>query len=278
MSALALGIVLLAAVLHASWNAMVKANGDRAIVLAGVAFVHFVVGTIMVVLSPMPAPESWPYIFASAVIHYLYYALIFYAYRWGDLSHVYPISRGIAPALVATGAWVFIGETLPTLGFAGLITVTLGILFLTAGKRVAGTDPRALFAALTTGVIIASYSVVDGIGVRLSDSPTAYIGWLFASELPVTLFILARRRDSLPSLKNKLIWVGLLGGAFSAAAYGLVIYAATLAPLGGVSAVRESSVIIAALIGVFMFGERPIAKRLIAAVIVAVGVVMLASG
>lgn len=277
MSALALALVLLAAILHASWNAMVKANGDRAIVLAGVAFVHFAGGTIIAILAPMPAPESWPFIIASAIIHYFYYALIFFAYRWGDLSHVYPISRGIAPALVSLGAWMFVGETLTPLGWAGVATVSLGILFLTAGKRIAGTDPRALFAALTTGVVIAFYSVVDGVGVRLSGSPMGYIGWLFASEVLVTAFVLARRRKTLPSVHNKLIWVGLLGGVFSAAAYGLVIFAATIAPLGGISAVRESSVIIAALIGVFMFGERPMAKRLIAAVIVAAGVLMLAA-
>ena len=130
MSAIALGLVLLAALMHASWNAMVKANGDRAIVLAGVSFIHVVVGAGLALSAPMPAPESWPFIVASTIIHFFYYTLIFFAYRWGDLSHVYPISRGIAPALVAFGAWAAVGETLTPRGWAGLATVTLGILLL----------------------------------------------------------------------------------------------------------------------------------------------------
>lgn len=277
MSAFALGLVLLAALMHASWNAMVKANGDRAIVLAGVSFLHVVVGVGLALSAPMPAAESWPFILASTIIHFFYYALIFFAYRWGDLSHVYPISRGIAPALVAFGAWLTVGETLTPLGWSGLATVSMGILLLAAGRRVAGSDPRALAAALATGCVIATYSVVDGVGVRLSDAPLGYIGWLFITELPITLFILARRRTTLHAIGSKLVWVGLLGGVFSAVAYGLAIYAKSIAPLGAVSAVRESSVIIAALIGVFLFGERPMGKRLLSGVIVAAGVVMLAA-
>lgn len=277
MSAFALGLVLLAALMHASWNAMVKANGDRAIVLAGVSFLHVVVGVGLALFAPLPAVESWPFIIASTIIHFFYYALIFFAYRWGDLSHVYPIARGIAPALVAFGAWAAVGETLTPGGWAGLATVTLGILLLASGRRMSGSDPRALFAALATGVVIASYSVVDGIGVRVSDAPLGYIGWLFMAELPVTLFVLVRRRASLPPLRSRIVWIGMLGGVFSAAAYGLVIYTATFAPIGAISAVRESSVIIAALIGVFLFGERPIAKRLLAGVVVAAGVAMLAA-
>lgn len=277
MSAFAFALVLTAAVLHASWNAMVKANGDRAIVLAGVAFMHAVVGAVLVAAFPLPAQASWSFIIASALIHYVYYVLIFFAYRWGDLSQVYPISRGIAPALVAFGAWLTVGETLTPLGWSGLATVSMGILLLAAGRRVAGSDPRALAAALATGCVIATYSVVDGVGVRLSDAPLGYIGWLFITELPITLFILARRRTTLHAIGSKLVWVGLLGGVFSAVAYGLAIYAKSIAPLGAVSAVRESSVIIAALIGVFLFGERPMGKRLLSGVIVAAGVVMLAA-
>ena len=272
MSAFALTLVLLAAFLHASWNAMVKANGDRAVVIGAIAFMNFAVGSVLAAGAPLPAPESWPFIVASTLIHFLYYVLIFVAYRWGDLSQVYPVSRGIAPALVALGAFLTVGETLSPSGWAGLGLVSLGILLLATGRRAAGSDPRALAAALATGLVIASYSVVDGIGVRLSQAPLGYIGWLFVFELPVALFVLARRRASLPP---GVPWIGLLGGLFSATAYGVVIYAKTVAPLGAVSAVRESSVIIAALIGVFLFGERPALKRVLSGLVVAAGVVLL---
>lgn len=277
MSGFALVLVLLAACLHASWNAMVKATGDRGVVLASIAFVHFCVGCVLAFLFAPPAPASWPYILASTLIHYAYYALIFFSYRWGDLSQVYPVSRGIAPALVALGAYLAIGEGLSPSGWAGLATVSAGILMLAANRRVAGSDPRAVVAALATGVMIACYSVVDGIGVRLSQSPFGYIGWLFVLEVPIALFVVATRVAGKGPVERHALGLGLLSGLLAAVAYALAVYATTLAPIAAVSAVRESSVIIAALIGIFLFGERPRAKRLISAVVVAAGVAMLAS-
>jgi uncharacterized membrane protein len=119
LSLFALSIVLFAAVLHASWNAMVKAGGDRALILAGVALSHALVGGGLILVSEPPAAESWPALIVSTLVHYAYYALLFHAYRLGDLSQVYPISRGLAPMLVAIGALLLIGENLAPMGWAG---------------------------------------------------------------------------------------------------------------------------------------------------------------
>jgi drug/metabolite transporter (DMT)-like permease len=278
VSGLALALVLTAAVLHAAWNAMVKAGSDRALILACVAIAHTVVGAGMIAVAPAPAPESWPYIAASAGLHYLYYILLFLAYRIGDLSQVYPIARGLSPLLVSIGAFVFAGEFLSLPAAAGIAFISGGIALLSfAGRRTLAAQPAALGAAVSTGVVIASYSLVDGIGVRLSDSPFGYTGWLFVSEALVVAVVARRRWGQLRPLARPIAIYTLLAGVSAVSAYALVIYANLLAPLGAVSAVREVSVVVAAGIGVLLFGERPWKSRVIAAAAVTAGVVLLAA-
>ena len=277
MSLFALSIVLFAALLHASWNAMVKAGGDRALILAGVALSHALVGLALILLSEAPARESWPALIISTLVHYAYYALLFQAYRLGDLSQVYPISRGLAPMLVAVGALLLIGESLPPIAWAGLIAVSVGIWLLSLRPQGMEVDRRAVIVAVVLGLAIASYSVADGIGVRLAGDPTGYMGWLFLLEAPVVFAVLGPRILRRGTIDPRTFALGMLGGVFAVTAYGLVLYAKTIAPIGVVSAVRESSVVIAALIGVILLGERPWKKRLAAALIVATGVVALAA-
>jgi drug/metabolite transporter (DMT)-like permease len=276
LSATALSIVLFAAFLHASWNAVVKAAPDRALTLAAVSGVHALAGLALISISEPPALSSWPSIATSTIIHYGYYVLLFHAYRLGDLGQVYPISRGMAPALVALGTFLLIGEKLTILGWTGLALVTFGIGLLALQRGAADADRKAIGVAALLGMSIAAYSVADGIGVRLSESPTGYMGWLFLLESPVTLGILwTRKRAGVPFSWN-IFSLGLVGGLFAVTAYGLVLYAKTIAPIGAVSAVRESSVIIAALIGTLLFHERPWQGRILAATVVAAGVLTLA--
>jgi len=278
LSATALSLVLAAAVLHATWNALVKSASDRAITLAGVAAMHAVGGALLLFFGEMPSGWGWAMIIVSTLVHYLYYYLMFQAYRIGDLSQVYPIARGMAPALVALGAFLFIGETLTGLGWAGLALVTAGIGILALQRGASHADPRAVMMAVMLGLSISAYSVADGLGVRWAGDPIGYMGWLFLLEAPVPLWILTRRLRSGGSFDSRVFMIGLLGGLFSVTAYGVVLYAKTIAHIGAVSAVRESSVIIAALIGVFFLGERPWMGRMIAATVVACGVVLLAIG
>ncbi|NBN76726.1 hypothetical protein GWI72_00425 [Microvirga tunisiensis] len=270
----ALGLVLLAALLHAGWNALIKAVDDRAGVLAAVSAAHVVLGLFLVSVAPGPAPASWPAIATSALLHYGYYALLFRAYRLGDLSQVYPISRGLAPAAVALAAAVLVGERLPPAGWVGLACVCAGIGLLAVRRT--PSSPGAIGFAVALGLLIAAYSVADGLGVRQSQSVFGYMGWLFLLEFPVPLVIALNRRLRGGHFRLGVILLGSLGGVAAVTAYGLVLYVKTIAPLGAVSAVRESSVILAALIGILVLGERPVALRLLAAAIVAVGVATLA--
>lgn len=272
----ALALVLTAALLHAVWNAMVKGTDERVVVLGLIALGHVAVGLVLIFLSAAPDAASWPYIAASTFIHFFYYAFLLLSYRLGDLSQVYPVARGIAPVLVAVGAYYFADEILPPVAWAGILTVSFGIFLLASGVERSRLGMKAVGAALLTGMMIAAYSVVDGIGVRLAESPLGYIGWLFFFEGYVAFYIFFRERRKLRALPWPTYRVGLAGGVLSAGAYGLVIYAKTLAPLGAISAVRESSVIIAALIGVLLLGERPWRLRIAAAAIVVCGILLLA--
>ncbi|MGD1876056.1 MAG: EamA family transporter [Kiloniellaceae bacterium] len=276
MSEFAVALVLSAALLHATWNAIVKGTRARALILAAVAATNGTVGLGLLLWAETPAPASWPYIAASSIIHYAYYYFLALAYKWGDLSRVYPISRGIAPLLVSLGALIFAGEQLSALGWGGVALISAGIsilAFFSKGPSI--PDPRSTLAAIATGLIIASYSITDGIGVRLSGSPFGYMGWLFVTEFLVTAFVFARLRPRMTPEARATLRAGYFGGFCAVAAYGLVIYANTLAPLGMVSALRESSVIIAALFGVVIFRERPWISRIAAALTVGAGVLVL---
>lgn len=267
-----LGIVLTAAFLHALWNALVKASGDRAITLGLVAAGHCVPAILLLPMAPVPAMAALPYIVASTVIHWGYYYFLNTAYRFGDLSLIYPIARGTAPVMVALGAMVWADEGLPVLAWIGIVTVSAGIMILAAIRH---ADTRGIGAALVTSGIIAVYSIIDGIGIRVSGAPLGYVIWLFAAEILVVLFVCATRFQRLRALPGKALALGLLGGAISGLAYALALYAKTLAPIGIVSAIRETSVIFAALIGVYWMGEGPAKRRLIAASVVALGVILL---
>lgn len=277
MEPLVIVMVLTAAVMHAVWNAFIKIGDDRLMTLAVVMAMSGLLGPILLFMGPPPAVESWPYIGLSIVIHSAYYYLLIRAYDVGDLSHTYPLARGSAPLLVAGGAALFAGEELGIGELAGVAVICAGIFSLMlSGRFGSRRDPRLILYPLATGVAIAGYTVTDGLGVRLSGSPPGYIGWLFVLEaMPITVFALARRRaKAFVFLRND--WKPtLFGGALAFAAYALVIWAMSLGAMAHVSALRETSVVIAALIGTRMLGEPFGRRRVLAAATVAAGVVLL---
>ena len=252
---------------------MVKGAEDRMLAMGLLALGHMLPGIALAYFVVPPSFASLPFIVASTVIHWGYYFFLTKSYRYGDLSFVYPVARGLAPVLVAVGAVIFADEFLPLLAWIGVVTVSIGILMLAAVRH---GDRRALGAAILTSLMIAAYSVVDGIGIRASGSPLGYIAWIFAAEGFVAAYVIVVRRRHLRKVPKGALAIGFLGGILSGMAYALVLYAKTLAPLGIVSAIRETSVIIAALIGIVWFHERPAGRRLVAAAVVGAGIVTLA--
>jgi drug/metabolite transporter (DMT)-like permease len=272
----AISLILSAALLHALWNAVVKGSGDRAITIGLIAIGNALFGIVLAFFVEPPGPDSYVYIALTIAVHLLYFIFLIAAYKLGDFSLVYPIARGVAPLLVACGGMIFAGEYLSSFAWAGVMLVSVAITILVLAKGKVPSDPKAIGAALLTGCCIASYTIIDGLGVRASGSPLGYIGWSFGLQISIGIGFLIYRWDHLSSLPASAYLAGMGGGLISGLAYALAIYAMSLTSLGAVSAIRESSVIIAALIGAIWFGERPWKPRLFSAGLVAIGVYMLA--
>lgn len=275
MTATAFALVFCAAFLHASWNALVKASGDRGALIALIAAGHVLLGVAIAPFVPLPGREALPWMLASTIIHWLYFYLIFHIYRLADLSLAYPISRGAAPVLVALGAMALIGETLASTAWLGIAAVSLGVVMLAGRDLLRRASATSVLLALVLGVTIASYSVVDGIGVRLSPTSASYVAWLFILEGTIVIWLVARKPAAFLKMGPRAWAIGLAGGLASAIAYGLVLHAKTIAPIGLVSALRETSVVIAAGIGVLLLGERPVMPRIAAATVVAAGIMLI---
>ncbi len=271
-------LVLLAAALHATWNVLVKLATDRVITLAVVNAVGAGAGAIALVFVPPPAAASWRFLLLSNLIHIGYFAFLLQGYRFGDLSYVYPVARGTAPVLVAVGAALFADEPVTTTELAGLLLVSVAISSFAFDRGSVGrpADHRPFLFALGTAVFISAYTVTDGLGVRLSGSPLGYIAWLAAIDgLPLTVYVLAARRAQLVSHVRRYWARDVVGGVLAGTAYGLVIWALTLGAMAYVSALRETSIIFAAVIGSTMLGEPFGRRRVLAATVVAIGIVLM---
>ena len=270
MTPLVIALVLCAAILHASWNAILRGGADRLWSVTVMSFAATAVAIPAVLLLPLPSPASWPYLGFSGVLQVAYTAFLVFAYRRADLSQVYPMIRGAVPLLVTLGAAIFAGEQLGALAVAGIALVSLGIMSLALGKGRA--QPIAVAAALANSLIIATYTVTDGIGARLSGNSFAYVSWIFLiyGVLMPAAFLGVRRRLvlrwSAPETRTALI-----AGVVQLVTYGTVIWALTLAPIGPVSALRETSIVFAALIGRIFLRETLTPRRLSACAVIAMG-------
>ena len=270
-------MVLGAALLHAAWNALVKVNADRLVMIAIMMMSQVGIAVLVVPFVAFPTPQAWPYIWASTVLNTAYCVFLINAYRHGDLSHVYPISRGSAPLIVAVISVAIVGETLSRQAGLSVVIIALGIMSLTLTRGAAGfKEPRAMLYALGTGVFIAGYTIVDGLGARLADSAHSYTFWVhLVNGIPIALIALYLRRGRILISVRQSWKVGVLGGMISLLAYWIVIWAMTQAPLALVSAVRETSMVFAVLLGVFVLRERLDLARLASIGTTLIGTVML---
>jgi drug/metabolite transporter (DMT)-like permease len=266
--------VLAAAVTHAVWNAIAHGIKDQTLAFALIGVGGIAVGIPLVIVAAMPHADCWPYLLGSVAIHIFYNLLLMQCYRLGEFSQVYPLARGTSPLVVSILAAIFIHEHLALPQIAGVLVVSAGLATLVLAGRRPG---RAAFAAAVgTGLTIAAYTTVDGVGVRLSGSPVGYIGWLMVLEsLCVPMFAVFRRRDVLLKQPKRILLAGLSAGALSVLAYGLVLWAQTRGALAPIAALRETSVIFGAIIGTLVFREPFGRTRIAATVLVATGIVLL---
>jgi drug/metabolite transporter (DMT)-like permease len=266
--------VLAAAVTHATWNAIAHGIRDQTLAFGLIGAGGIIVAIPLVIVVAAPRAASWPYLLGSVAIHVFYNLLLMRCYRYGEFGQVYPLARGISPLVVTILAATFVGEHLAVPQLAGVVVVSGGL----AALVFLGAKPgRAAFlAAVGTGLTIAAYTTVDGVGVRLSASPAGYIGWLMLLQsLCVPSFALVRRRDVLAEQPARIVLTGLAAGALSVLAYGLVLWAQTRGALAPIAALRETSVIFGAIIGTVIFREPFGRARVAATVLVVAGIVLL---
>ncbi len=277
MEAYVFFVVLVAALFHATWNAFVKVDGDRLVFMA-VMLAGSGIGALSTTpFLPLPAPESWPYIALSVLLHQGYTIFLLLAYRYGDLSHVYPLARGSAPLIVAFLSVTLVGEQLSHYNLLAVFIMAAGIMSLSFTRGAQNLrNPWAVFFALGTGLFIAGYTITDGVGARLADSAHSYSAWMLGLEgIPVVAFVLWKRKlRALPQI-NRIWKPAMLLGLISLAAYWTVIWAMTVAPIALVAALRETGIIFAVLFGVLFLKERLSLARLAATFITLTGVVLL---
>jgi drug/metabolite transporter (DMT)-like permease len=272
-------IVLVAAATHATWNAIAHGITDKLVSFTLIGIGGAVTSAALLPFVATPAGRSWPYLVASAATHVAYNVLLMTSFRLGEFGQVYPLARGTSPLVVTVLAAVFVGEVPSTVQWLGVVAVSAGLGSLVfAGGRVTRRELPAVGAAFGTGLTIAGYTTIDGLGVRASGSPAGYTGWLILLEsLPIPLYVAARRRGLFREIGRA--WApGLAGGALSLGAYGLVLWAQTRSALAPVAALRETSIIFGALIGTFFFHERFGRVRVLAAACVVAGILLLDLG
>lgn len=268
--------VLLGALLHASWNVLVKSSQDKALDTALIHLIGSVCAIPLVTWLGWPSADSWPFILASVTIHVAYYIALTGAYQHGDLGLTYPLMRGTAPLLVALSATLTVGEVLSPLAWAGVLGICCGVLTLGLSRH-ALDSKRAVGFALTNAVVIAIYTVVDALGARASGNAMQYVATLFLLDgWPFALLVLYRRglATSLPYAKKR--WpVALVAATASLSSYGIALWAMTKAPVATVAALRETSVLFAALLGSWFLKEAFTPRRVAGTLAIVAGVMAL---
>jgi drug/metabolite transporter (DMT)-like permease len=283
---LVVGLLLMAALMHASWNAILKSDqSDRLATFGVIMTTGTLMGLCAVPFLPLIEPAAWKYLAASVTIHVLYYTFLLKAYSYGDLSHTYPIARGLGPLLVALVSGRFIGEHLRPQDIAGVLLLSFGLIALAMPLRNVVPRPGSrhglatLFAVLT-GFTIAAYIIADGLGVR-SAGPTfqhrlSYIAWLCVVEGPWLLVLaIVLRPGTVWAHLRRTWWRGAIGGVIANVGYGIAIYALVLGPMAHIAALRETSVLFGALMGTLLLGEPFGLRRVAAAFVIVVGLVMM---
>ncbi|NOR63803.1 MAG: EamA family transporter [Rhodobacteraceae bacterium] len=268
--------VLFAAFLHASWNAVIRAGGNRFQGMLLLTVSQGFMGLVMAAFVPLPSGEVWLWLLASGVLHSGYKMFLAAAYKHGDLSRVYPIARGAAPMIVVLAGFFLLSETLAAKEYAGIALIGFGVILMARGVFSSGEARVLLWFALGSALCTAGYSMVDGLGARVAGSATQFTAWLFIFDALVfstATLATSGTRHLKTTPKNWLI--GSFAGALSLITYWIAVWAMTVAPIALVTALRETSVLFAVLIGVFWMKERADIGKLLAAIVIVAGIVLI---
>jgi drug/metabolite transporter (DMT)-like permease len=267
-------IVMFAALVHASWNAIVKSAGDKFLTTIMVAASASGLSAVLLPFLTMPAPASWPYAATSALFQITYYLLLARTYQIADMSQTYPLMRGTAPLIVALISVFRLGDVLSPIAWAGVLGICLGVCSIALGNGL--QDRKGVYLALVNAVVIAGYTLIDGVGVRRSGAPAAYTLWVFLlTGLPLAVWAASVRRAEFFAYFGRHWRLGIAGGVGTTVSYGLALWAMTVAPVAVVAALRETSILFGILIAALVLREHVGLRRLISACIIACGAAIL---
>ncbi len=266
--------VMLAAVLHSTWNGMVKKHKDKVISVSAIVFGHVPMALVVMLFMPLPTLESVPYIILSAIIHQGYQVYLISAYKFGDLTKVYPIARGTGPIVATLVSIGLLGVLFSKFQIASIILISFGIIILGLLSKNSQNNNKALFYSLATGFFIGMYSLADGYGARISLSALSFLGWSFilnAMIFPFTLKFMNYSNVFSRVIKEAKVvfWVG---GTLSYIVYAIVVWAFTKAPIPLVAALRESGIIFSIIIGIFFLNEKISIYKIISIILIFLGV------
>jgi drug/metabolite transporter (DMT)-like permease len=274
MPSIVFAVVILAAFLHASWNAIVKSAGDKLLTTIMVTSAAAGLSAALLPFLTIPAAASWPYAFASALFQIAYFLLVARIYHVADMSQAYPLMRGTAPLIVALVSVFQLGDALSLVAWIGVVGICLGVCSIALGSM--RKDRKSVYLALLNALVIAGYTLIDGIGVRRSGAPAAYTLWVFLlTGLPLTLWVATARRLTFVPYLIRYWRLGIVGGIGTTASYGLALWAMTIAPVAVVAALRETSILFGVVIAGLVLKEHIGPRRLISACIIAVGAAIL---
>ena len=267
--------VMLAAVLHAGWNAVVKTGLSKQTSMFLLAVGHAAIGMAVVPFFPLPPAQVWPWLLASGLIHMAYQLFLAYAYEQGDLSRVYPIARGAAPMIVLVIGLTVLSEPMSGAEIAGIVVLGLGIALMARGVFRNGESRRLLPFALGAACATAGYTLTDGLGARVWGEPLAYVSWLMIlSAVFYTPAVLALKGRAVLRADGRAWALGMGAAAASFLAYAIAVWAMTQAPIPLVGALRETSILFAVLLGWLIFGERMDRGKVAAAALIVLGVAL----
>ena len=268
--------VLGAAFLHALWNALIKTGASRLGAMIILSIGEVPIGLAVAFFRPFPAPEVWKWIVASVCTHFFYKFFLTYAYERGDLSRVYPIARGAAPLIVVLVGTVFLpGDVVSLHEYAGVFLLGLGILLMAQGVFASGENRKLFPIALGSACATASYTVIDGLGARVSGDAIGYVAWVFVADGLLFVSVMVSHHGARVLPQDTRAWTtGMLASAASYGAYAVSVWAMTIAPIAVVAALRETSILFAVLLGVVVFGEVMTRSKVLAALIIVSGVIL----
>ena len=275
MTVWVLAAVLGAAFLHALWNALIKLGISKLTSMLILTLVQGGMGFAIALTRSFPEPQVWTWLLASGVFHAAYKLFLAFAYEQGDLSRVYPIARGTAPMVVLVVSALFLADVIAAWEFLGIAILGLGILMMARGVLSSGESRKLIPFALGSAMATAGYSLVDGLGARVSGDAVAYVGWLFTLDAVFFTPICVALRGPSVIRANRQAWlVGSVAAAASYGAYAIAVWAMTVAPIALVAALRETSILFAVAIGWVFFGERMDKQKALAAALIVTGVIV----